>query len=101
MKNLTYTLFIVFILTSCDCFQCAEGTVRDATNTPLDSVKVTTYTKLKITEEYFTESDGKYKACTSNTGNCDGHLKIVFEKEGYETQEFTDPEYDLNILMRK
>ncbi len=49
----------LFLFSSCDCWQCANGIVTDATtNEPLDSVLVTSYTKDELTREFLTDSTG-------------------------------------------
>ena len=93
---------LIVYLSGCDCWQCAKGVVINAeTHQLLDSVLVTSYTKSRLTEEYYTDSTGKYEVCTTNTGRCDGYLKVTFSKEGYIPQEFNDPPYTLNVEMKK
>jgi hypothetical protein len=102
MKKLIYPLLAILSLSSCDCWQCAEGRITEAgTFNTLDSVKVTSYTKGVLTQEMYTDSSGYYEVCTSNTGRCDDYLKVSFEKKGYKTQEYLDPSNKLNIILEK
>ncbi|HNV51135.1 MAG: carboxypeptidase-like regulatory domain-containing protein [Bacteroidales bacterium] len=92
----------LFLFSSCDCWQCANGIVTDATtNEPLDSVLVTSYTKDELTREFLTDSTGKYNVCTYNTGRCNGYLKVTFSKKGYKSQEHNNPPGELNISLEK
>ena len=90
----------VFILSSCDCWQCTRGTIVDGTtNENLDSVLVEVYTKGNLTSTYYTDSTGYFDVCTRNTGRCDDYLTVIFSKEGYNSQTFKNPTFETNVIL--
>lgn len=103
MKTILYVLFILFCLSSCDCWIMCEGRVRDAeTNEPLDSVLVRSFTDGNSTNEMTTDTSGIFEASTRNLGNCRGHeLSVFFQKDGYEEVRLVRPDAHTDVLMQR
>ena len=96
---------IILLLTSCDCWNTAEGIIVDSTTgQPMDSVVVKSYIN-KVRERSFnmemiTDSTGYFYGSTGNTGRCTD-LIIEFSKEGYKTNYFSNPSIDTIELVKE
>jgi len=90
LKCLILILGLTFLLTSCEGYRCADGTIYDSvTKEPIDSVQCT------LTNGFVQYSDslGKYSICNPFGGcvpDCPDII-VEFSKIGYQTKIVTNP----------
>ena len=98
------TIFLLFLLTGCDCWNCGNGIVVDSvTLKPVEGVTAKSFVR-KVSDkslytEMVTDSTGKFEGTTGNTGFCQD-LIIELSKTGYKTTTIRNPN-EITVRLEK
>lgn len=98
------TVYLLFLLTGCDCWNCGNGIVVDSiTLKPVKGVTAKSFGRKVSDKSYYvemvTDSTGKFEGTTGNTGFCHD-LIIELSKTGYKTTTIRNPN-DITVRLEK
>lgn len=83
MKHVFSILYIIFIMTSCDCYQIIEGLIIDKdTNQPI--VGATLYVKNKESNKVLTDSVGHFELSNISGGFTCPPMNVIVECADYK-----------------